>query len=234
VSNTLAQNPTAQAYNNATTVAVVFASGGTNPSLYVASITIDTGITATATVADDRNGSYTPDAIGIATTHGRSMVLSVQNTSTLTATVTGTISAANYGVLKAYELTGAATSAALDTQNGAGGANSARTIGITPGTNNCTVILAGTVFGIDGGVDTNYTEAYAPNGLNNVYHIGEYRVDAGAAGAITLTYSEPDTSQHWSFAVAAYKTAGAGGGVDKGTILRRSYRPRPFGPGHPR
>jgi hypothetical protein len=213
VANVLAQNPTAQSYSNASSVALSFAGAGTNPSLYVASLTQE-NTTNTVTIADDKNaGNYAADAAGVGGStgnagSGQARIRSKQNTSTGTATVTATISAADYGVLKTFEITGAATSSALDAQNGTGGSLSARSIGITTGSANCTVIATGTNYPNDDAADANYTDSFAVTGLNSSYHYGEYRVDAGAAGVITLTFSAPGNSDNWAMAVAAYKTAG--------------------------
>lgn len=210
MANTLAQNPTAQTFSNATTAALAFAGAGTNPSLYVATITTDGALPSTATIADDKNaGNYTADASTAgATTAGWAGVFSKQNTSTGTATVTGTISSAAYGQLKTFELTSAATSAALDTSNTGEGILTARSVAITTGTANCTVISSVSAYPNDLAVDTNFTQSYAPTGNFNAYGYGEYRVDAGALGTITLTYAAPGNSNYWTMAVAAYKTAG--------------------------
>lgn len=211
MSNTLAQNPAVASFSAATSVARIFGGAGTNPSLYVATATAEFN-TPTVTVSDDKNaGNYTQDSASVgATSAGIATVNSKQNTSTGTATITANFSVSCYGSLKTYELTGAATSSALDTQNTAedGSGVTSRSVAITTNTDNCTVISAGANYPNDAAADTNYTGAFTPAAGAGAYHFGEYRVDAGTHGAITLTYAAPGNSSYWTMAVAAYKTAG--------------------------
>jgi hypothetical protein len=214
VANTLAQNPTVQTYANATSVQKAFGSAGTNPSLYVAALTAElfTAQSLTSIVDDMNAGSYAADAAADAgANYSRAWVRSMQNTSTGVATVTATLATADYGTIEIFELTGAETSSALDAGNGTGGVGTTRSVSITTGTSNCSVIVAGAAYPADMAVDTDYTESFAQTAGFNIYHYGEYRVDAGAAGGITLTMQAPGNSSYWAMAVAAYKTAAAGG-----------------------
>lgn len=218
MSNTLAQNPSAVSYSGATSVSATFASAMTNPSLVIVSLTMETP-TATATISDNKNaGNYTQDVTATQNAggggDGKAIIASKQNTQTAAATVTATLSTSTFGMLKIQEYTGAATSAALDTTNGgANGTNTQPTGSLTTGTANCTVIAASTHYGNGATTDTGYTAAYAETGLSNAYHYGEYRVDAGAAGAITLHMGFVGNESGWNMAVAAYKTSGGAGSV---------------------
>ena len=221
MSNTLAQNPTVQTYSNATGVAKVFASGGTNPSLYIAEIFAESAA-PTVTISDDRNaGNYAADALVQTTGNpggGTAGIYSKQNTSTLTATITATLGAAAYGLLKVFELTGADTSAALDGSNTASGNNSQRAVALTPGTNNCSLFACGTAYAGDQTADSGWTETFALNGQISAYAYGEHIVDQGTAALVTPTFND-DTSNNWTMAIAAYKTAAGGGGDPEGRLV---------------
>lgn len=225
MANVLAQNPAAVSFSGAATVSVTFASACTPGSLIVASVTQEGAGTFTD-VADGTNGTYGTADIsvvtgGVGNGEGRASVYSKQNTASTAVTVTATLSGNSSGFLKCYELTGQATSAQVDTTGSGSGTNTQHTLSLTPGTSNCSVIAIGTHYPSGGVADASYTGAFTETGLNTSYHFGEYRVDAGAAGLITLTEGL-GSEQGWSFVAAAYKTAATSASSDG----------KPLGPYH--
>lgn len=215
MSNTLAQNPAAVSFSGVATVSVTFASPCTPGSLIVASVTQEGAGTFTD-MSDPTNGTYGAADISVVTGgagngEGRSSCYSKQNTASTAVTVTATLAGNSSGFLKCYELTGQATSAQVDTTGSGSGTSTQHTLSLTTGTANCTVIAIGTHYPSGAAADASYTGAFTETGLNTSYHFGEYRVDAGAAGAITLTEGL-GSEQGWSFVAVAYKTA-AGGGI---------------------
>ncbi len=215
MSNALAQNPTFATFSGATSVQVAFGAGGTNPSLYVATVTQEDP-TASVTVADNRNaGNYALDRIQSVGTTGdgaRASIHSIQNTSTLTATITATLGASTTGSLKTYELTGAATSGALDSVGGGTGVVANYSGSVTTISPNCTVVMCSSHYAdLVVVADPNYTAAFAETAGSLGYSFGEYRVDAGAAGSITLNGNNAaNSSAHFAIAIAAYKTLSGG------------------------
>lgn len=188
----------------------------TNPSLLVAVVTYESK-TGSLSVSDPTNGTWTQDVTnngGNGAGEGKCEIWSVQNTGTAGLTVTLTIGTASYGYFQIYEVTGAATSSALDsTQSGADEAsNSDNSISHTTLSDNCALFHCGTFYGGTASADSGYTEGWTNTALNNAYHYGEYIADAGAAGAKTLTFTDTGTKNNWCSVSAAYKIAGGGGG----------------------
>ena len=218
MANVIAQHPTRAFYANASTVTKAFASGATNPSLIVAIFTGER-TTGSWTASDGTHGSYTQD-ITVQNASGNvgagtSNIFSVQNTSTATLTITGTPPGADYGILDIYEVTGAATSSALDSTGGAyNQTGAAISVSITTLTADCSVFLCGTSYSGPTGsiIDSGFTESGTPIEGDSSYHFSEYNADAGAATTLTLNFTGNGGTASWGVATAAYKTSGGGGG----------------------
>lgn len=235
MANTLVQSPTATAIIGGTTVGLAFASGGTNPSTYVASVTVENPWTVSS-LSDDRNGSYgaadvSVDSGSVGSGSGISAFYSVTNISTSIATVTLTISATGYAVLDTFEITSPGGAPTLDSTGSGSGDGTAKTATCTTIAENCSVFANGTMYPGAGSEDAGYTPMYgAPTNLGWVaYHFGEYDVDVGSAGAQTLNFEEPSTADGWSLAIAAYKPAEIT--VTGNRVSGPRIRPRAFAPG---
>ena len=217
--NTVAQNTTVCTYANTTTASCTFGSTMTNPSLIVVILTEDT-VGSTPTISDNKNaGNYALDSnihTG-ATQTGGVIIASKQNTQTAAATITATFTS-SYGRLKIFEITGAATSSAFDVQNTAAATASPVSIAITTSQADDSV-FAGVVSipNTSTAADSGYSSAYTSVAVQNLYHYAEYRADAGAAGAITLTTGQSG-NRSWMMAVASYKTASSTG-ILGGSVL---------------
>ena len=217
MANTLVQSPTATGIVNGTTVNLAFASGGTVGSLYIAVVTLE-GTNTITSVVDDRNGSWgaadvTVSSGAVGSGSGTTAFFSVANTSTSIATVTLTCSAGSYAAFDIFEITSPGGTPTLDSTGSGSGDGTARTATCTTVAANCSVFAGTTHYTGDAVVDSGYTEMYTYGAINTAYHYGEYLIDAGAAGAKTLNFEEPDTSDGWSIAIAAYAPFSAGGGV---------------------
>jgi len=220
VANTLAQNPTAATFTGAASVNKAFASGGTNPSLYVAALAQENG-SATITVSDNQNGgNYTEDAIGTshqgATGAGTASVYSKQNTSTSIATITATLSASsNAGTLKTFEFTGAPTSSVVDAAVSDGTASDYDTCfgALTTSSANCSIVACGVQYGGQGSTpDSGFTNDAYGNAYG-AYQVVEHLTDAGAATSRNICFGGTASSTYYGAAMAAvaYKTSGGGG-----------------------
>lgn len=215
MSNTIAQNTTAVSFSGASSVNATFGSTMANPSLVVAAVTQEDTSSPSCSVADNKNaGNYAQDVLRTQSSagaigSGTASIHSQQNTQTAAATVTATLAHSTTGFLKIFELTGAATSSALDTtgSGGDGSGATAPTVSISTGSANCSVFAAMTEYNNTGITnDTNYTTSFGPTAQTNSYHYGEHRADAGAAGGITLNFGSPAAKFQWNVVAAAYKT----------------------------
>ena len=212
MANTISQNITAVQYYAVSTTSAVF-STMSNPSLIVVIFTEDGDAAATTpTISDDKNaGNYTIDSSIVYSSTNAIYIASKQNTQTAGATVTVSIGSTTHGYLKIYEITGAATSSALDVQN-TGTASSVPALTLTT-TSADDSVFAALLSNVSGGsaADTSYTLDFGNTFAYNVAHAGESRADAGASGAISLSFNM--TSRVWAGAVAAYKTATGGASI---------------------
>lgn len=221
MAQTLLQAAQRSTWGSGTSGTRAFASACTPGSLIVVLVSIELYST-TITVSDGVNsGNYTADAVydsgGAGTGSGKSGIYSMQNTSSSTLTITVTLGTASYGAVTIFEIGGAASSSALDTQSGGGAINppgsGTNTATITRTTDNCSVFAVGPHYGAGAVADSGFTAPFAEVGINSAYHFGEYLLDAGAAGSTTTTFGFAAGSRDgWSLALAAYKLAGGGGG----------------------
>lgn len=216
MANTIAQNPTVATYSNATSVAVTFGAGCTNPSLIVAAVTCD-NVAPTVTVSDDGNvGDYAADVEAtVASFTGKAGIYSKQNTQTSALTVTAALGAStNAGTLKIWEITGAPTSSALDATGAdteeSGGIDELLDASLITNSANCSIFAVTINYpGGVAGLDSGFTQSFAEVGLYNYYHFCEHLADAGAAGAETVTMGG-GLHNAGARVSAAYKTAPAG------------------------
>lgn len=217
---TIAQNPAMVSYGGASSVAVTFASACTNPSVISAAATQENQA-GTFTISDGVNaGNYVDDvtiAAGNAAEHGKTTIRRMQNTSTSALTVTCTLGASSTGTLKCFELTGADTTNAYDSSASDGTDGGAHSITITTVANNCTIISAGTHYPGTSIADAGFTASFTEHAGSFAYHFGEYKADAGTAGANTLDYEIPSARDYHTMAAVAYKPAAGGGGTTRGT-----------------
>lgn len=225
MSNAFAQKPTAVQYSAATSVNKTFANPCANPSLFIASITSES-LTETFTVSDDASNSWGNDIVATSgVTAGRSCVASAQNTSTSTVKVTCALGISSYGFFQIYEVTGAATSSALDKTGSQGDAN-APSVTLSSCAANDTIVAAYTVYPNPGSLnDVGYTLDYGPTSGFFAYSMGESIADAGASGNKTLTFGGAGAPTYQALAIAAYKTAGGGGASSVPQIVN-SFRHR--------
>jgi len=214
MSGTIVQNPTTATFAGSTTVTKSFASGCTNGSLLIAmaSQELDAG---TFTISDPTNGTYANDktqASGAGSNPTTVTVRSIQNTATSALTITCVVGTSGYGTLSIFEETGMATSSVVDVTAGGGGAATSASINATTTTANTSIYCIGAGYPQMTPPDTSYTTQFGPTGINNAYHGGEYRQDAGATGSVTLTMNSWGSPNTWSMAFVAYKPTGGGGG----------------------
>lgn len=208
--NVIAQTPTAVSYSSAATVAATFGSTMTNPSLIVLLLTQDFG-GSTPTCSDNKNaGNYTIDSslTNSITATGGVYIASKQNTQTAAATVTCTFTSSN-GFLRVFEVTGAATSSALDVQNTAFSTKGVASLSVTTTQSNDSIfgVLVSTYAGVP--PDAGYTTAFGSTAVFTYFHMGESRANAGSAGGNTITMNDAFdvNGPAFMFAMAAYKTA---------------------------
>jgi hypothetical protein len=194
-------------------------------SLLVAMGTMEDNAT-TMTVSDSVNGAYAQDRLinpggntGIG--RGSSGIFSFQNRSTSSKIVTITLGATTDGFLKIFEITGAAQSSAVDVSdddfcNTGGGA--VLSLSLITSTNNCAIFSCSTRYGgngsaVDSGYSASQTETIGPWS----YHMGEYDIDVGVAGAKSLTYNGYSSSNNHSAVAVAYK-------MDQGGVIGPMFR----------
>lgn len=214
MSNVIAQNPTSATYSGATSVNKTFASACTNPSLIVAALTLDNATDPTAvsiTISDGVNaGNYADDATvsRAGGSNGKVSIRSIQNTATSALTVTATLGATiNGGVLKTYEVTGAAISSVVGAANtGTGGSTSMSVTLSTVPANSTIVAVAFAYPNATLSVDSGFTQAYAAYNAWTGYSYAEHDEDSGVAGNFTLTMNN-GTPADWCMAAVAYKSA---------------------------
>lgn len=194
------------AFSGVTSVNVAFGSGGTNGSLYVASVTAEGPSGGSiSSISDNRNaGGYTADITQ--TNGGIARIASKTNTSTSVATVTASFGAACYGILAVFEITSAGGTPTLDVTDGF--ITSGRNLSLTTASANDFVSVISGHFPWGGGsADSGFT-TYGPNSGYNWYHGGEHGI-LSTSGGHSLTYTAGVAAG--VTAGAAYKDAVGGG-----------------------
>lgn len=219
--NTFAQsNPAIATVDPATTINKQFGSACTNGSRIIVVLTLGPGNSAVGVTDNGGGASYTQDVVGDAGgdgTGGRSTyIFSKPNTATSQVTVTANWTGSTDGRLQIFEIVNAGGTPTLDQASGAGDdpspAPTDPSISITTTKANCTVVAGVTAYPNNLSANTNYTLTAAATGLGSSYHCAEYRLDAGATGAITLNFNQTGTNNYWSIAMAAYAPPSVAGG----------------------
>lgn len=208
--NTVAQNIATTNYSAAATTSATF-STMTNPSLVVIILTQDTGTPTGVACSDNKNaGNYTIDShlTNSITDTGGVYIASKQNTQTAAATVTCNWTNNSYGKLKILEITGAATSSALDAQNTAFSNLGVPSVSVTTASANDTVVAAIVSSYAEAPPDSGYTTLINNVAVQFLFHSAEYNANSGSAGPITLTLggTHDVSGPQYMMAVAAYKT----------------------------
>lgn len=218
MSAAIIQSATRVTINNTDPKTITFAGAMTTDSWLIVMVSLEDDTTISS-VSDSTNGSYgSPDVTrynSYGTAHATAAIYKVKNTSTTIPTITVDLSAASWGSIWAYEVSGLDATTPLD----ASGTWVVTTdvdlsFTVTPATANCAIFSVGSGYSSTGiTADSGYTAASeSPIGINNQYSFGEYNLDVGASGTKTLTYSSTGNKQGSAVAVA-YKLSGAGGGA---------------------
>lgn len=219
--NTYAQVPAVVSGSNVTSIARAFSSSCVSGNLIVAACTGEKFAT-THTVTDGANaGNYAQD-VEVNTTsdansgNGRATINSITNASATALTVTCTYSVASHGRMQIYEINNGAGTPTLDSTGEhfeSNGSTTPLSTSITTVAANCTVIACATHFDNSGVTnDTGYTSRVAASAGSQSYHSIEDDVDAGAAGAKTLTFGSTGNKTH-AMVIAAYAPPAGGGGA---------------------
>lgn len=207
---------------NLMTKNVVFGSTMTNPSLEVCEVNVEafTTIPTISSVVSTKNGTMTQDVsvtTGTAANagDGTAAIFSIQNTQTVADTLTVNLSAAGYGSVTCFEVTGAATSSALD-KTVTNFQNISNTAALSLALSGMAANdgIFSTAVGYAGGspawtTDTGFSTSGAQTTGFNAYHFGEYKVPYTTGGSLTLTYGASSQPAYAGVA-ASYKQFGSG------------------------
>lgn len=219
MTNTLAQaiSHTDGGLSTVTTLSTALGSAGAANNLYLI-LCSDLTRAETITPSDNQNGAvYTPENVFVTGNSAyKSIIYSALNGVAAIATATAGFSPATYATLTFLELAGGPTTSFLDsTGTGHGGAGTPG-LTITTTTANCSIFSVFCGAGISAAtLDAGYSSLFALTNLSTGgYHIGEYILDAGAAGTKTLHYGfSGAVTGDWAMVAAAYKTTAAPGGL---------------------
>lgn len=217
--NALAQATSITGGNAVASVNRTFGSSCTNGSLLVGLGWWGTTLGDNYQYSDPTNGTWTKHLsleFDTGTRQGGVGIWSVANTATSALTVTfSKITSTSNLEMVAFELTNAGGTPAFDSSGqNSSTAGAAVSVSDTLAAANCTVFFAMAHYNNGAAADTNYTSSGVLNVVRgNTFDSGEYRVDAGSAGGITLTFGGVTPNAGYAGIIVAFAPPGGSSAV---------------------